>query len=72
MEIGKQLATLEALLDGLMPKATAGEARTAEVIFQALDRHARLLGIDAPVKVWAPYSSGRSMPQSAWLVRFLR
>ena len=55
-----------------MPKATAGDARAAEAIIKALDRHARLLGLDAPVKVWAPYSSGRSMPQSAWLVRFPR
>ncbi|WP_407553093.1 hypothetical protein QOM21_23930 [Streptomyces sp. Pv4-95] len=51
IEIGKQLATLEALLDGLMPKATAGDARSGEVIIKALDRHARLLGLDAPVKV---------------------
>ncbi|MFJ5675026.1 hypothetical protein [Streptomyces sp. NPDC093097] len=50
-EIGRQLATLEALLDGLMPKAITGDARAAEVIIKALDRHARLLGLDAPVKV---------------------
>lgn len=48
---GEQLATLDAIVDGMMPKALAGDPRAAEVIIKALDRTARTLGSDAPVKV---------------------
>lgn len=47
---GEQLATLEALIDGLMPKALQGDTRAAEVIIKAIERTAKTLGTDAPVK----------------------
>ncbi|MFJ5802690.1 hypothetical protein [Streptomyces decoyicus] len=47
---GEQLATVEALIDGLMPKALKGDARAAEVIVKALERAAKSLGTDAPVR----------------------
>lgn len=48
--IGEQLAVIEAILDGLLPRVASGDSRAAEVIIKALDRHARLLGLDAPVR----------------------
>jgi DNA-binding Lrp family transcriptional regulator len=48
--IGEQLAYIESVLDGHLPKAVRGDARSAEVVLRALERHARLLGLDAPVR----------------------
>lgn len=47
---GEQLATLDAVIDGMMPKALAGDPRAAEAIVRALERTARTLGTDAPVR----------------------
>lgn len=47
---GEQLATLDAVIDGMMPKTLAGDPRAAEVIIKALDRAAKTLGTDAPIK----------------------
>ncbi|MEU7431077.1 hypothetical protein AB0B07_09500 [Streptomyces sioyaensis] len=47
---GEQLAVVEAVIDGLMPKAIKGDARAGEVVIKALERAARNLGTDAPVK----------------------
>ncbi|MFD7410141.1 hypothetical protein [Kitasatospora purpeofusca] len=49
--LGEQLVVLETILDGLLPKAAAGDARAAEVVIRAMDRHARLFGLDAPVRI---------------------
>lgn len=49
--IGEQLAMLETVLDGMLPKAAAGDPRAAEVVIRAMDRHARLFGLDAPVRI---------------------
>jgi hypothetical protein len=48
---GEQLATLDAVIDGMMPKALAGDPRAAEAIVRALERTARTLGTDAPTRV---------------------
>ncbi|TJZ55603.1 hypothetical protein FCH28_09700 [Streptomyces piniterrae] len=47
---GEQLAVLDAIIDGLMPKAIAGDARAAEVIIKALERTAKTIGSDAPIR----------------------
>lgn len=49
--IGEQITVLETILEGLLPKAAAGDARAAEVVIRAMDRHARLWGLDAPVRI---------------------
>lgn len=49
--IGEQVAIIDTIIEGLLPKAAAGDARSAEVLLKALDRHARLFGLDAPVRV---------------------
>ncbi|KRV48793.1 hypothetical protein AQ490_23265 [Wenjunlia vitaminophila] len=48
--IGEHLAYIETVLEGLLPKAAKGDARAAEVVLKALERHAKLLGLDAPVR----------------------
>jgi hypothetical protein len=50
---GEMLATCEAILDGLMPKVLAGDPRAAEAATKVIERTARLLGLDAPLKVSA-------------------
>jgi hypothetical protein len=42
---------LETLLTGLMAKATAGDARSAEVAIKLIERQAKLLGLDSPLLV---------------------
>jgi hypothetical protein len=49
--IGEQITVLETILEGQLPKAADGDARAAEVIIRALDRQARLFGLDAPIRV---------------------
>jgi hypothetical protein len=48
---GEMLATCEAILDGLMPKVLAGDPRAAEAATKVIERTARLLGLDAPLRV---------------------
>jgi hypothetical protein len=57
--IGEQIANLDTVLEGLLPKAAKGDARAAEVVLKALDRHARLFGIDAPVRIKAELTDER-------------
>lgn len=47
---GEQLATLDAVIDGMMPRALAGDPRAGEAIVRALERTARTLGTDAPTR----------------------
>jgi glycine/D-amino acid oxidase-like deaminating enzyme len=47
----EMLATCEAVLDGLMPKVLKGDPRAAEAATKAIERTAKLLGLDAPLKV---------------------
>jgi hypothetical protein len=49
--IGEQLALLDTVLEGQLPKAAAGDSRAAEVVLRALDSHARLFGLNAPIRV---------------------
>lgn len=49
--IGEQVEIIDTIIEGLLPKAAAGDARAAEVLLKALERHARLFGLDAPVRV---------------------
>lgn len=46
----EMLATCEAILDGLMPAVLKGDPRAAEAATKAIERTARLLGLDAPLK----------------------
>lgn len=48
---GEMLATLEAVVDGLMPKALLGDSRAAEAIVKALERASKMLGLDAPTRI---------------------
>ncbi|WP_369183318.1 hypothetical protein [Streptomyces sp. Y1] len=57
--IGEQLAVIETVLDGLLPKVATGDTRAAEVVIKAMDRHARLFGLDAPVRVKAELTDER-------------
>ena len=47
---GEQLATLDLVIDGLMPRALAGDARAGQTIVQAIERTAKTLGTDAPTR----------------------
>lgn len=47
---GEQLATLDAVVDGMMPHALAGDSRAALAIVNAMERTAKLLGLDAPMQ----------------------
>lgn len=47
----EMLATCEAVLDGMVPKALAGDPRAAEAATKVIERTARLLGLDAPTKI---------------------
>lgn len=57
--IGEQITVLETILEGLLPKAAKGDARAAEVVLRAMDRHAKLWGLDAPVRVKAELTDDR-------------
>lgn len=46
----EQLAVLDAVIDGLMPKALAGNASAGEAIVRAIERTAKTLGTDAPTR----------------------
>lgn len=48
---GEQLATLDAVIDGLMPRALEGDARAGKTIVDAIERTAKTLGTDAPTRV---------------------
>lgn len=48
--VGAQLATVQEIITGLMPKVCAGDTRAAEAMIRAMDHEARLLGLYAPVK----------------------
>lgn len=45
-----QMERLEAMWRGLAPSAEAGNSRSIEVALRLLERQAKLLGLDAPVK----------------------
>ncbi len=45
-----ELARLESLQLGLWSKAQSGDSRAAEVIIKIMERRAKLLGLDAPVR----------------------
>lgn len=47
---GEQLATLDAVVDGMMPQALAGDSRAAIAIVNAMERTSKLLGLDAPLR----------------------
>ncbi|MFF9643671.1 hypothetical protein [Kitasatospora aureofaciens] len=57
--LGEQIVVIETVLDGLLPKAAAGDARAAEIVLRAMDRHARLFGLDAPVRIKAELTDER-------------
>ncbi|GAA2112503.1 hypothetical protein GCM10009759_55270 [Kitasatospora saccharophila] len=57
--VGEQIVVIETVLEGLLPKVAAGDARAAEVVLKALDRHARLFGLDAPVQIKAELTNER-------------
>jgi hypothetical protein len=46
-----ELARLDAMLLGLWPKARAGHASAVDRVLKLMDRRAKYLGLDAPVKV---------------------
>ncbi|MFD1832416.1 hypothetical protein ACFSJS_22610 [Streptomyces desertarenae] len=48
--VGAQLATVQEIITGLMPKVCAGDAKAAEAMIRAMDHEAKLLGLYAPVK----------------------
>jgi hypothetical protein len=54
---------LETVIQGCLPKATAGDAKAADAVIKAIESQRRMYGIDAPLKVasttpdgtkWAP------------------
>lgn len=49
----EMLATCEAIIDGLMPAILKGDPRAAEAATKAIERTAKLLGLDAPTKIAA-------------------
>jgi hypothetical protein len=49
--LAQDLETLRLLIRSFMPGALRGLAEDARIVLQALDRRARLLGLDAAVKV---------------------
>ncbi len=57
--IGEQLVLLDTVLEGQLPKAAAGDSRAAEVVLRALDSHARLFGLNAPIRVKAEITDER-------------
>jgi NAD(P)H-hydrate repair Nnr-like enzyme with NAD(P)H-hydrate epimerase domain len=50
---GEALATCDTIVDGLMPKILAGDPRAAEAAVRAIERTAKLLGLDAPTRISA-------------------
>lgn len=48
--IGHQVAMIEAVLEGMLPRLAAGDPRAADMVLRALERQARLFGLDAPVR----------------------
>jgi hypothetical protein len=48
-QVREQLAILDAVIDGMMPKALAGDVRAALAIVNAMERTSKLLGLDAAV-----------------------
>lgn len=48
--VGEQLAIIDEVITGLMPAVREGDSRAADTVLRALDRQARLLGLDAPMK----------------------
>lgn len=49
--IARDLETLRLLLEAHMPIARHGDAASAKIVLGVLDRHAKLLGLDAAIKV---------------------
>lgn len=49
--IAQDLETLRLLTRAHMPHALRGDTQSAKVVLAALDRHAKLLGLDAAIKV---------------------
>jgi DNA-binding CsgD family transcriptional regulator len=45
-----ELSRLDEMQDSFYEVATAGDPKAAEVVFKAMDRRAKLLGLDAPEK----------------------
>jgi predicted DNA-binding protein (UPF0251 family) len=48
--IALECTRLDLLTKAHMPKALAGSARAAEIVLRVMERRARLLGLDAPVR----------------------
>ncbi|MCM2427375.1 hypothetical protein [Streptomyces sp. RKAG337] len=48
--VGEQLAIIQEIITGLMPKVRKGDVRAVEGMCRALDHEAKLLGLYAPVK----------------------
>ena len=49
--IAQDLETLRLLTRAHMPHALRGDTQSAKVVLAALDRHAKLLGLDAAIKI---------------------
>lgn len=49
--IAQDLETLRLLTRAHMPAALRGDTQSAKVVLAALDRHAKLLGLDAAIKI---------------------
>ena len=48
--VSEQAALLDGLERAMAPKALLGDARAAEVLLRVMERRARLLGLDRPVR----------------------
>ncbi|OKJ06817.1 sigma factor-like helix-turn-helix DNA-binding protein [Kitasatospora sp. CB01950] len=57
--IGEQVVILDTVFEGMLPKAALGDTRAAEIVIRALDRHAKLFGLDAPIRVNAQVTDDR-------------
>ena len=64
-----ELARLDAMLAGLWPGAIAGDGHAVDGVLKLMDRRARYLGIDAPVKITRTDAEGRPVPDELRVIR---
>lgn len=51
LQLDLELATVDKIAEGMMPEVEKGDARAALAMLKAMDRRAKLLGLDKPAQV---------------------
>jgi hypothetical protein len=64
-----ELARLDAMLAGMWPGAIAGDGHAVDACLKLMDRRARYLGLDAPVKITKTDADGRPVPDELRVIR---